>query len=292
MEKLMFITRISWFILLAILLSFKAFAKLEVIWINDDSREIEHLYLDTHLNITTDSLKLLLTGMEEFDIEFKEALLPRAKKLVFTKDNVCGVNWVKTKERESKSIYSLPFTIYPGLRLYYLDEFSKLPESLINNQEQLSSLPALLKLSPGALIATVKGRSYGTFIDKQLSLLDKGSIYARSAEEPYRSLESMLIKNRINYLIEFPSEMSKFEAKYNVDGLLRSIEIEGDNRYLVGHIVCSKSIMGKQVISAVNKRLREIYNTKDHIKAHLRHIPPFVRSSFIDYYQEIISKAQ
>jgi|GEM_PF-1725269 len=266
-----------------------ALSKQQVIWITDDYREIEHLALNTHLNITTDSLKLLLAGLTEFNIEFREALLPRAKKLVFNRENVCGVNWVKTKERAANSHYSLPFTIYPGLRLYYLDGYSQVPMTVKNKQNQLISLAALIKSSPDSVLGIVKGRSYGVFIDGQLNALEPSSKYIRSGRQPYRSIESMLVKRRINYLIEFPSEMTDFERKYNLDGQLRSIEIAGAEPYLVGHIACSKSEIGEQMIAAIDKGLIELYGSAEYLTAHLRHISPYDRSSFINFYRNLTS---
>lgn len=101
--------------------------------------------------------------MKDFDVVYKDAQLPRAIKLMAKHDNICAYNWIKTAERLEIGLFSLPFTIFTGLRVFYVPQYTHIPKAVLSTTGKIKSLSDLL--NQNKVLGLVKGRSYGEILD-------------------------------------------------------------------------------------------------------------------------------
>lgn len=120
-----------------------------------------------------------------------------------------------------------------------------------------------------------------------MALLPRNALYLRSGINPYESINKMLMKNRIQFLLEYPLEIAHFEKNFAITKPLTSLELEDAASYIEGHFVCSRSRIGKKVIAQANAHLKMLYTNSHYLEAHLRYMPQSDRQGFIQHIQRI-----
>ncbi|MCJ8321822.1 MAG: transporter substrate-binding domain-containing protein [Colwellia sp.] len=252
--------------------------KTHILWLTDDKDDEKNYLADNQLSIGTDTINLLIKEIKNYQLNFQFATIPRINLLLKSSNSTCVANRVKTKERALNNIFSLPINIYPGLRLYYIDEYSTVPQSLINQDAELSSLVELFEKRQDKVIGISKGRSFGMYLDKQISQIPKANINLRAGGGRYEALMQMLIKKRIDYIIDFPTEVKEQVdlAVLNDEMLsspdINSIAIANSPEFIFGRIACTKTAVGEAFIVRINEILRTLYNDPAFYQAHERYI--------------------
>ncbi len=203
--------------------------------------------------------------------------------------NSCAINRIKTSKRLENNLYSLPINLYLELRLYAKRNKNKppFPQSVLNNKSELSSLAQLFTLKPNHILGVDQGRSFGAFLDKQINELNEHNLVVRSGGIRSLSVAYMLFKNRVDYVIDYPSEMKlaldEFAGKITLD----SVKVTTGNNYIVGYIACSKSDFGQQTIEDINKELLKLYKTPDFYQAHARYLDKADIAEFNLAYEQV-----
>lgn len=273
--------------------------KTHIVWLTDDKDDEKNYIEDNQLSIGTDTINLVMKAIKNYQLNHQFATIPRINVLLKTSDNICAANRLKTKERALNNIFSLPINIYPGLRLYYIDKYSTVPENLINQNGELTSLPELFEKRPDKVIGVSKGRSFGGYLDEQISLIPRENINHRAGGGRYEALMQMLLKKRIDYLIDFPTEVKK---KVDVAVLndevfsssdIHSIAIANSPEYIFGRISCTKTAVGEAFIAEINEILLTLYNDPAFYQAHARYINkndlPDFKASFDKQFKKLFS---
>lgn len=122
------------------------------------------------------------------------------------------------------------------------------------------SLKALLQ-NKDLMLGTAKGRLYGSELDAVLKKhAGSAHIYRRSGTDTLDGLLGMLLKGRIDYLIEYPASIRYAAKKAGVGNRLAMISIEENlNAPLVrGAIRCPDTEWGRRVIKDINQILLEL----------------------------------
>lgn len=259
----------------------------DIIWLTDDNEDLVHFFTPSYNSIGTDTANLVFEQLSEYQIELQLAQLPRIDRLLVNKENVCVANRIKTGQREKTNIFSLPLNLYPGLRLYYRKDIGELPPSLLNDSRQLVSLPAFFDYFPNKVLAVAKGRSFDQVINRQLMTLRPENLFNRAGEDSYGAIKDMMLMRRIDLFIDYPVEVNKLGGKKELLKSISSIELAGSAKYVLGHIACSQSATGREVIAKVNNILLGLYRSREFYQAHARYIEQADIGNFDKYYHQV-----
>ena len=268
-------------------------AQQEILWLTDDNTDEKIKYFNNPIPSSTaeDTVGLLMRALPEYNLTMQFAQKPRMDRLLRKLPNVCVANRIKTPQRLKEQLFSLPINIYLNLHLYFkkYDGFQTLPAKILDKNNHLISLDKLFIANHKHLLGVDKARSFGFHLDKQIEKIDPHNLVVRSGGKSSHSLIHMLFKNRIDYLIDYPSEIKEALANFPEELNLGSVEIAASPDYIVGYVSCSKSELGIKIINDINMALIKIYKTKEFYQAHARYITkidlPFFNRAFKKVFQ-------
>ncbi|KGJ89157.1 hypothetical protein [Colwellia psychrerythraea] len=259
-------------------------------WFNDSVLDSAQRVQDTNVHISTlaDTSQLLMKSLPQYQFSTEYIQSQSIARLLKKLPNSCAPNRIKTPERLKDNIYSLPLNIYLSLKLYYKKNMksSILPKNALDENKRLKSLAALFTGKSTYTLGVNDGRSFGIFLDAQIAALEKHNLVVRSGTESTTSLVKMLIKDRIDYTIEYPVNVHRVLKETAANISLESLEIVGSPSYIVGYVACSKSAVGKHVIKDINAALQKLYHSADFYQAHTRYLDKNDIANFNRAYQE------
>lgn len=258
-------------------------------WFTDDKNELPYLFTDIPHSLAVDTNNQVLRQVNNVKFDIKVAQIPRINQLLKTEQAVCVGNRIKTQERIKFNAFSLPIHIYPGLRLYYIPENSPLPKEVLNKDGALLSLNALFSALPNHKIGIVQQRSYGQFLDKELSKQQHKNLLVRSGGSQYSAMISMLFTGRIDFILEYPTVVFEELNISGVNKTISSIAIAGNPEHILSHFACSKTSQGYKFIQQINKIVRQQYQTPAFYQAHTRYLSYFELASFDNTYRTVFN---
>jgi len=269
--------------------SLKAKDKPEIIWLIEDSKENSTIGTPLAANTSTSTYTedLILSGLTNYKIELQRVSMKRIGAQLKSKNNACAASRIKTKSRESYSVYSTPQNIYLGHKIYRLSNDIPLSPKIFNEVGNIKSLFDLFAYYPDSILAIADAVSYGKFLDNQISQLNKDTLYNRGGGHRIVGINEMLFKNRVDFIIYYPTEINLLSSE---SVSLESYHIEGSEPYILGHFVCSDSKLGKAVITDINTLLNKAYSTKAFYQAHTRWLLPADIQRLNGFYIETFGK--
>lgn len=281
-------------LLLTLLLnSVNLYAKEKLIWVTDDKTELANFLNDVNISIGTDTSKLVIQSLlKTYDIDILLAQVPRINLLLTALPNVCTSNRIKTKQRAKENIFSTPVNIFPSIRLYFLHDTRyrqgvDIFHSLLNDNGELISLPLLFNALPEFVLGVSKGRSFGESLDLQVGALAPKNRLTRAGIGRYEALERMLFKKRIDFTLQFPTELKLGVDDYPQEVNVSSLAIAENSQFILGHIGCSQSELGKKVIKHSNEILQKLYRQPNFYQAHSRYLNATDLADFDQYYEQV-----
>ncbi len=278
--------------LLCLIISFNSYADTApqntILWLAPGAQNVVRFRQTEPYNITTDTSNLLLSALEGYQIELQVRSLPNIEKLLKSnKTAFCAPNRIKTAERERDSLFSLPLNVYPGLRLFSTEAAQQIPAKLSNEQSQLLSLVDLFTHFPDKVLAVSTGRSHGYYLDQQIAQIKANNLYDRGTKNRFSLVIGMMSKNRIDYIIEFPSVVKRMMKAAQHPIALKSIEIADNPKYMTGYLACSKTPLTQRFINYVNTVLRQLYQSDEFYQTHARHLDKGEIVRFNGKYREL-----
>lgn len=236
-----------------------------------------------------DTTRLLLASLPQYQFNLEFAQSPSIARLLKKLPNSCAPNRIKTPERLKDNIYSSPLNIALNLRLYYKkrEASSILPKNALDNNKRLKSLAALFTGKSTYTLGIDEGRSLGGFLDKQIATLEQHNLIIRSGGEATTSLVKMLLKERIDYIVDYPVSVNKALKHLPTALPLASVEIAGSPGYIVGYVACHKGPLGQQVIKDINQSLQKLYLSYPFYQAHTRYLASNDVVNFNQAYQAV-----
>ena len=271
----------------------------EIHWFSDDVQDNVKLTtpITQPISISVDTTRLLMNALEHYQFNIEFAQIPSISLLLKKLPNSCAPNRLKTTKRLAENLYSLPLNLYLDLHIYYKKESGHpaLPQAAINEKNQLVSLASLFTGKNAYTLGVDNGRSFGDFLDKQIAALDSHNLIIRKGGQRSTSLANMLIKNRIDFVLDYPISMKNALKNHPESVELTSLEVAGNQQYIVGYVACNKGDIGKKVIEDINAALRKLYHQYSFYQAHIRYldkadIADFNRAYNVIYKAEIPSK--
>jgi len=279
--------------IMLLLTSINIQAKEKLIWVTDDQAELTNYLNDSYVSIGTDTTKLVVQSLLKiYDIDIQLAQLPRINSLLTSLPALCTSNRIKTKQRLQENLFSLPINLYLSTRLYFLDETRyrsgiDLFKPLLNDSGELISLELLFDTLPELTIGVSKGRSFGNALDGQLSKVAERNLIFRAGTGRYDALTKMLFKSRLDFILKFPTQFKREIDDYPEKVQVSSLAVAGNDQYIIGHVACNQSDLGKKVITDVNKILQRLYQQPVFYHAHSRYLSSADVINFNRFYQEV-----
>ncbi len=194
----------------------------------------------------------------------------------------CKTDFFKTPALESKLYYSIPSFIQLANHIVMRKETA---EKLGN--PSIISLTSILSQTElrGAIIG---GRSYGVVLDQILKDHKKQpNLISRPMK--VKNTFRMLIRNRIDYILEFPAIQRFFEGELKLArGDLVNIEIYEAQPYNLTYVTCAKTEHGKAVIQHINKVLKTLILSDKYRDALLSWYDEKDRQRLANYYDKLL----
>jgi uncharacterized protein (TIGR02285 family) len=241
--------------------------KEKIIWLVED--KIENIDLLTKNSAETSTASyienLIIQQLTQYKIKVERVTASRTNRIIKGKDNACTANRAKTPERQEYSLFSDPQSFYLTHKLYRFNQKSALPSQLFNTEGEIKDLASVFKILPTQTIGIGQDVSFGNFLDQQIKQIKPVNIYYRGGSQRVVALASMLYKKRLDFVLALPVDITPLESqKY----LLEQYTIAGAPPYLIAHINCSNSVLGRRIISDINEILAKLYQSDDYYQAH------------------------
>ena len=224
-------------------------------------------------NIAGATNKILFEQLNLSNIEFLGASYKRTLRSMLKQDKsaICTLNKVKTTYREKNFLFSLPVNFYISRRLYQHADSPPLSKEVLDEEGNVVSLMQLFNVYRNKLIVTADDLSYGPFLDKQLAQVDSANKVVRGGSNHYETVHRMFELKRVDFLLGYPVEVMRY-AKANQDKY-ESYLIADSPRFILGHVMCNKTQVSRQVLERVNLILLSNYGTKEFLLAHINYLP-------------------
>lgn len=229
------------------------------------------------IDINAATRRLLLEHMPGYQDSVSIMNNERAFQILRSNTLACTGNKVRNAEREEFAYFTdVPQLIFPGLRLYMLqataDKAELLQHQPQETQETVQSLASLSAKLPQARIGIVGGRNYGEALQTLFEqLARRNRIYTRTASDmTAAALLDMLVNGRVELIVEYPNVVQHYSEALHHAVPLVSINISEAADYSAGHIMCSKTEQGKQLVQAFDQAIRQASQDKRYLQAHLR----------------------
>ena len=258
-----------------------------ILWLSSGVATVQTFRKLKATDTPIDTNNMLLNRLPHLKFNFQTVPSARMEKTMDTHQFVCATNRLKTLQRSKKYLYSQPLNLYLGFRLYSLKDNGTMPKQLLNSQQQLVSLKDMFEHFSERRLGVSRGRSFGQTLDAQIAALDPRNVIVHSGLGSLHSLLAMLLKKRVEYVLEFPVELSNSKLKSKMDVLLNSYEIAGSERYFVGHVTCKDNEKMRQVMAQINEQLNKMYTTDEFYLAHVNYLRKSDIEQFDKYFKQV-----
>ena len=244
----------------------------KILWLTPDQRFIDYVTQSKRFNVGIDTASLLLKALNNYHVELVLRPLSRIDMLLRSNENVCVFNRMKTPMRAQENLYSLPFVMYPTQRLYELSSSRKIPQKLLNDQQQLISLKALFQHFQSKNLGVTQGASMGLFLDQQIAQVNPRQVFTRAGNHRMLSMHRMLYQKRVDYILQYPAEIKREQGSMAAPTALRSVAIANSPSLVLGHVACSKTATSQRFIKDVDRVFKQLYQSDTFYQAHSRYL--------------------
>lgn len=242
---------------------------------SDDEADYQRIRAGQKQSTTTGTNLLAIADLD-IDIVFELMPLRRSMGFMNRQQPICVVDKLKTPERESQFLFSLPVNIYLSRRLYQLADSEPLPGPEVY-------LPDVFALGSQRKLLLTNHISYGSVISAQLEQIPKQNKIYRNAAEYGKGLMAMFAKKRANYALFYPQQLT--------DSIplppIRSYPIKQTKPYVLGHIMCSNIEGMDQVVRQINNNLKNAYADGQLYQQHAQYLSPELIKEFDTYFEEV-----
>lgn len=251
-----------------------------------DALDIANFRQPKTSNVASDLNNLLFGELSQLPIDVQIMPIARLNLRLKATPNGCAISRVKTTARLKENVFSLPMSLYMGLRLYFLPS-TQMNANLSDDKNRLKSLKTMFDTYPTRVLGTNRGRSYGEKLDHQMALLDRSNLVERGGKNSEVSASKMLLRKRVDYLIEFPVFIKLMMDAEPSKPTLASWGIADSTAYIIGHIACAKTDTGKAFIRQIDEALMRMYQTPAFYQAHIRYLDASDIPQFNQYFEQV-----
>jgi uncharacterized protein (TIGR02285 family) len=228
----------------------------------------------------------LKSNLTTYKIKQVHAGLERSQQLLTNLSEGCVRNLVKNPTREQFFDFSLPETLFLGVKAYLSPRAATLVADTQVDTIELVNFAKQHKL----VVGIDKERSYGFEIDAELAKLPAANKYVKEGIESEDRMARMLFSNRVDLLLEYQTVMDIFLSTYLTDDKLQSYYVSGAQRYVYSHLACKKTQNSSKLISEVNQLLRNLYKEPVYYQSHVQFISANLHDNFDAMFTEFLSE--
>jgi uncharacterized protein (TIGR02285 family) len=240
----------------------------------DNQRQLPQLDLSSRIIV---NLQEKLSS--DVKISYERADRTREWLLLKKRPDVCLYNKIKTKARLTQGLYTkTPMNIFPANRLVVSKKL---------NVPQYTSISEAIH-QYGLKIGVVAGRSYGEAIDRKIAEEKQNLVIIRGEYGALR-LRSMLMQNKLDGIIEYQEVFIDDIGKEKSDEVLTYIEMSDIPPFILGYIVCSKSVLGEKAVEMFDELLLTKEVRDMIIEEHKREFSSIEKSDLLTIYQQASS---
>lgn len=225
-------------------------SKTQIILRSRDNHLLSEKQIEAFSSLENKILNMVLPELSNFDLEVATYSSLNEDVSEFKHaTNTCIVNKVKTPERLEHFAFSLPFTMYTGLRLYSLKQLDVEPHEPMHLAEFLRhNLQLKLGVAPG--------QYYPDKLQKQINAIDANQIVNQAPNIVTQLNE--LLNDKYQLKLEYPS-LVRNNWSHLTDKAIFSYPVSGQKDFTLGHLMCGKSPATEKFIAAFNQKLFETY---------------------------------
>lgn len=228
----------------------------------------------------------LRANLNDYKVSEFYAGLERSLQLLPDWREGCIRNLVKNPSRESMFDFSLPETLFLGIKAYLSPQTTALLDVDNNTVVDLATI-----LTEHHLVVGIdKERSYGTKIDTLLAALPEARKYVKQGIENEERMARMLFSNRIDVWLEYQTVMDLYHQQHIPGQQLKSFYVQGAPRYVYSHIACKKTAESPQLIAAINRVLQQLYRHNEYYQAHINLIGPNLKDNFDEMFKQFLAE--
>ena len=220
------------------------------------------------------TLALMFNLLNGYQIEFKPFKNIAKMYQQGLGDNVCFSDLINSNKRSKEFWVSKPLSLFLGQKLY-----STTPLTM----KEPIDLQKLLKTDRQKRLGTINGRNYGHQLDSILTQVSHKQLIQSPVN--IKTLFKQFKQNRFNLIIEYPL----FEQYYNENGddaPLYSYAIAGADDYILGRMMCAKTVVGKRFIEKFDQLLERFYHSVYFFNAQYQRVPEGNKAEFIKYFNQ------
>ncbi|MBT3185968.1 MAG: TIGR02285 family protein [Nitrospina sp.] len=232
-----------------------------------------------------ESRKILQQDLTDYQHERGELInFKRMWELLRKGEKICYAGVIRSSLTEPIGHLSVPMAVAPSFVLIIRKDKSHLFEN-----KSIVSLKDVLEKSN--LHLGISSRGYG---DKINAILDKhkgdSHIHVRSGLGNFPALMKMLFKDRLDYVLAYPSEgmyQAKLMNKENEIAIINLKETYGD--VIVGRVICPKTDWGRKIIKKCNAILKKKQSIEKFRDIDERWVSPNIRKGFRKQFDDVIA---
>lgn len=195
-------------------------------------------------------------SLPEYNLTLRYASSSEAFAAMSEAENICIMNIFKDAEREKLAYFSKPALFYLNARLYALAS-SEAAQTL---KKSLNGMPVnLIEWLPQQK-DTIFGYSNVVLRllgDIAMSTNANKQRYINLDELPIERVVGLLQRNRVDFVIDYPTRLKQARDKVGDTSPLISFEIENATESSAAYIACNRSPIGSTLISSINSVLAD-----------------------------------
>lgn len=204
----------------------------------------------------------LVAAMPQFSHQNRLVSLARLEQLFLQQQTgVCAVGTLYSEQRAANRLFSTPMAVGPALTVVYLAEHKILAPLIPSDAVDINQLG----FNPKLIGAYQPNRYYPPVVSRVLQHpLTNLSSQAFTSE---LNAAQLLQSGRVDYVIEYPERMQYYSSVLTQPVALKHSAISGADVASVSYVTCTEDDTGRQVITAVNAALPQLWLESDYSAA-------------------------
>lgn len=247
----------------------------DVKWLVSDWPPYQYQQEDKYLGYSLDTLRVVLKYLPQHQHSFQISNYKRRHSKFKQQDKVCTFGISKSTERQGYMHFSEAAELYFPIQIFMREETY---QSL--NKPKIVSLETLLTNKKGTLAIT-PGVVYSTQVDSLIKQKRfSKNIFINATKAISKNLYTMLLLERIDFLLDWPPEGRYGLSLTKTTGKVRSIILKEAQQMSLAYAACPKNKWGRDMIKQINVALIDAHKDSDYTKAYESYLDPYLVSVF------------
>lgn len=221
-----------------------------IVWLTPDATQVGQARVG--FGVAEKMVKFVSSQLPEIEHTLVRANAKRSLQMLERGEAACHPSMIRSSERERIAYFSNTLLLPPMQLIARADKIESLPR----DSQGAVDLSRLLA-DPSLRGALTERRSYGEYIDGIIAARPENKrVQSYSPGDFGGKLLQMLLADRADYLIDFPTSMdlvlNSMESRHEA---LQALPIQGANDFMVIGVACPRNAWGLEAIHAIDRVL-------------------------------------